>query len=436
MHMPSPSVTKSRTEVLDIIRGVAILLIFFLNIPAMGATAFSHFNPSLIPWDTKNQATWWFLNVFVQGTQRGLLEILFGAGVLMLLDRTMQPDGPVEAADLFFRRNLWLAAFGLFDIFIIGWFGDILLEYAIAALLVFPFRRLAPRTLLLVSFTYLAVISGATLLHDRHEHMEQKHVSALLSRQAHGQLLDAPDRQMLADRASAFDPLHPSPQVLAAERARHFASPSRLRGWAVNLYLTQIFPFNVLQSVREAFFSILFGMALFKLGITQGRRSTRYYSWLTILTYGPGLLLRGSSATHLVLLGSATIMESTLGEAARLAVTIGHVAFINLLLRSAGGRALTVFKPAGRMALTLYIMQNLVGMWLLFPGFAFGLYGRFSWFGFSMIGLATVLAQLFFAHLWMRVFAIGPLEWIWRSLTAGKRQPFFSRSAGTFGVLP
>ncbi len=68
--------------------------------------------------------------------------MLFGAGVMIMTCRAMTPDGPVGVADLHFRRNLWLVAFGLIHAYVLLWPGDILFAYGTAALFVFPFRRL------------------------------------------------------------------------------------------------------------------------------------------------------------------------------------------------------------------------------------------------------------------------------------------------------
>ena len=171
-------------------------------------------------------------------------------------------------------------------------------------------------------------------------------------------------------------------------------------------------------------------MAFFKLGITQGRRSTRFYVWLCLCCYAPGLLLRGISTWQEVTAHGSQNIAAFAGETARLAVTIGHIALINLTIRTSFGRRLLApFKAAGRTAFSLYLMQNFLGMLVLFPAFGFGLWGRYGWFGLTMIALAVISAQLVLANLWLRWFAIGPLEWLWRSLAYKQLQPFRHRRA-------
>src|SRR3546814_18676037 len=68
--------------------------------------------------------------------------------MMILTARAMEPDGPVAVADLYYRRNLWLLAFGVVNAVVLFWPGDILHIYALAALFIFPFRRLGPKLLL------------------------------------------------------------------------------------------------------------------------------------------------------------------------------------------------------------------------------------------------------------------------------------------------
>ena len=91
----------------------------------------------------------------------------------------MSPEGPVKVADLYFRRNLWLGLFGLFNIYGLLWFGDILTTYASAALLVFPFRRFTAKTLLIFSLTYVSGIAVQNTFGFHHQVVVQKKASAV-----------------------------------------------------------------------------------------------------------------------------------------------------------------------------------------------------------------------------------------------------------------
>ena len=113
---------------------------------------------------------------------------------------------------------------------------------------------------------------------------------------------------------------------------------------------------------------------------------------------------------------------------ARLAVTLGHLALVNLLWSIRPGRMLLApFKAAGRTAFSLYFMQQFIGIWILFAPWGPHLWGKLSWTGLYGVVLAVIVLQLVVANLWVKAFANGPLEWAWRSLSYVKRQPFRKR---------
>ena len=86
------------------------------------------------------------------------------------------------------------------------------------------------------------------------------------------------------------------------------------------------------------------------------------------------------------------------------------------------GRVLKVFAPLGRMAFTNYVAQSLIFSWI-FMGYGLGRYDRMSTTSAFLLGSAVYVAQIIFSILWLRRFRFGPLEWLWRSLMYGKRQP-------------
>ncbi|MBL0268022.1 MAG: hypothetical protein IPP99_04970 [Chitinophagaceae bacterium] len=75
--------------------------------------------------------------------------MLFGAGILLFVGGKEKKGGGMLPADYFFRRQLWLMVFSLIDVFILLWYGDILLDYALLGMIMFAFRNLPPRRLLI-----------------------------------------------------------------------------------------------------------------------------------------------------------------------------------------------------------------------------------------------------------------------------------------------
>ena len=76
----------------------------------------------------------------------------------------------------------------------------------------------------------------------------------------------------------------------------------------------------------------------------------------------------------------------------------------------------------GRLALSNYIMQTLFSIWL-FYGVGWGLIGVFERYQLTYVCLAVWAVQIMFSIKWLKHFQFGPLEWVWRSLIYGKRQP-------------
>jgi uncharacterized protein len=105
-------------------------------------------------------------------------------------------------------------------------------------------------------------------------------------------------------------------------------------------------------------------------------------------------------------------------------MTLFYVAAFVLLFQRRSWQALLArFAPLGRMALTSYLLQTVVGV-LVFYGFGLGLLGRYGHSVAIPIGLAVVVVQAWLCPLWLRHFRFGPIEWAWRSLTWLRRQPF------------
>jgi uncharacterized protein len=88
------------------------------------------------------------------------------------------------------------------------------------------------------------------------------------------------------------------------------------------------------------------------------------------------------------------------------------------------GRRLNVISPYGRMGLTNYVTQNVVGC-LLFSIWAFGtIFGRWGTAALFVSGLALYVIQVIISKYWMKYYLYGPFEWFWRSATYLKLQPF------------
>ena len=392
----------------------------------MGNSNYEHFGATrLLGWSIHDQVCWGFLRVFLEGTQRGLLQLLFGAGTLILLRKTLESNGPVDPVDRYFRRNLWLMVLGLFDIFGLLWFGDILLAYGVAAIFLFPFRKLRARYLVMI----VAVFIGFGIAQGGKTYLSQSaryHSAAQAERKlAVGVTLTDQERTAIKAQQGAMGIDHLPSSVLQEEKAARLGA---MRGYVTlfhDIWFKYLWTGGGLQEeIMESFYSMLLGMALFKLGVTQGERSVRFYMWIMLAGYGLGLPVRAFGAWQHALFAGVPNISAFTYEPARLLVTLGHVSLINVLMKTKGGSMLLApFKAPGRTALSMYLMQNLLGDWILFPAFGLGLWGRYGWVGLTSIALLVAAAQVVIANLWLKAFSMGPVEWLWRTVAYLRVQP-------------
>jgi uncharacterized protein len=121
----TPLQPTDRIHSLDIMRGIVLFGILLMNIHMMGlANAYS--DPTVSGgskgWDLY---TWIVTNMLFEGTMRALFSLLFGVGMFILLDRLEKKGAGIKAADIYFRRLLWLLIFGLIHGYILLWTGEI-----------------------------------------------------------------------------------------------------------------------------------------------------------------------------------------------------------------------------------------------------------------------------------------------------------------------
>ena len=122
---------------------------------------------------------------------------------------------------------------------------------------------------------------------------------------------------------------------------------------------------------------------------------------------------------------AAALLRMTLGDVNMVlfsaAMTMGFVVLYHI---RGIGRCLDVLAPYGRMGLTNYEMQGIVGS-AIFSLWGFGaIFGRRHATELLCLGLAFYALQIVFSKLWLTFFKYGPLEWFWRSATYLKLQPF------------
>ena len=330
-----------RIASLDVLRGLAILFILYMNIPGMGGYEFQLQDFRYPTWTT---ADWWSvfgIQSFLSGTQRGMLELLFGAGIMIMARRAMEPDGPVAVADLHYRRNLWLCVFGLFNAFVLMWWGDILLVYGIAATFLFPFRRLKPWAQCGFAALFLAALVAMAGMKFYEKVERYDTVARVTAAQAAHQKVSAEDKKVFDEFQKNWAKYRPLPQTVEANRKKiaeadkaHHSSFSAY--WQAEFGNWQFLMNNFFWYIEaEILATMLIGMALCQWGVIQGRASRSTYWALMIGGYAVGLGLRGTQWWQLLSYQPALRPQDMFEDISRLAVTFGHLGLIHLTLGSA-----------------------------------------------------------------------------------------------------
>src|SRR5436190_7151959 len=171
-------------------------------------------------------------------------------------------------------------------------------------------------------------------------------------------------------------------------------------------------------------------MGLFMLGLYVGRQNlfTNIPFFKKLIRYGLWTLLGavllalgffgGTNAAGIVLsqqvqwLAGGFVMD--VFNTALAGIYVGLI--VTLFQKERWRKRLMTFYSAGRMGLTTYLMQALVGFWIFSSG-GLGLLGDFGNTVCLLIGTVTFILQIAFANFWLQRFQYGPVEWLWRTLT-------------------
>ena len=424
-----------RIASLDVLRGIAILFILFMNIPWMAHYGPTMGDPRFPTWTGFDQAGFSFM-IMLEGTQRGLLELLFGAGIMIMARRSMTPDAPVAIADLHYRRNWLLILLGFFNAMILLWGGDILLPYGITALMLFHFRLWKARTQIIIGCLLLLVPVGFGV----NSYVDRVHARAAATEVAAATAAHRPVDPKLQAKADEWKkavkrvtPLAQNPEKQKQAAEIHATRMGPFAGYVLGAWSSWTFLYQAdlfFPIIAEIAGSMLLGMALFQLGIIQGRAPRITYWGLLLIGYGIGLPLRYSSLQELLLFSPQPKYWWFTGDISRIALTLGHVGLVQLALGSAAGRLLLApFQAPGRMPLTTYLFTSFLTMWVLFPGFGLGWHGRWGFGGMMICAAIIIFGEMLATNLWMRRYETGPMEWIWKSLAYQRRMPFRRRPA-------
>jgi uncharacterized protein len=431
---PQPVAPARRIATLDILRGIGLLGILVLNIYEFASPAPMFDVPIGLPkaaltgWHSAlDYVIFWCSWLFAEGKMRSLFSILFGASVVLLTERLEGGDRSKHAAAIFYKRNLWLLVIGLCHGFLI-WMGDILVDYALLAMTVLYFlRHLKARALLIAGVVLWVIVGTWGTLRAFGVSDTLRADTALRAAKAAGLSASPEQRAMIADadrndqRAAAH-----MQEDIEIHREGYAA------GWKVRLGEEIAFMMLKANGLFPSYLgAMVFGMGLYKSGFLTNQRPVREYMLWLFAAYAVAL--------PLITVGLWKFQQSGFTAAAQakwllepyclevLAGTIGNLSLLLLLLRTNFWRhALSPIGNVGRTAISNYILTSLVCKWVFSWG-PWKLYGRLEYCQWYYVVAGVWVLNVVLSSLWLRFFAFGPLEWLWRSLTYGAAQPLLAK---------
>jgi uncharacterized protein len=408
---------SDRIVTLDVIRGIAVMGIFSVNVIAFAMIEPAYFNPGAGGGHTGVDLATWIANyILIDGKMRSLFSILFGASMLLVIERA-EASGR-SAARVHYARMIVLALFGLTHFYFI-WFGDILFSYAVTGMVAFAFRRQAVRVMLLWSAVLFIVSAGmfaASAGYFRDLDVAAHSQTATPAQISEWNDAVAPWGMMLAERRAKETAIA---QSGFAERAGHM-----LRDRGSEPFIGAIF------FLPETLALMLLGMACFKSGYFTGNWSDRAYRRAAACGIGLGALafavLAAVNIRSHFYLPLIFFDFFALGTPFRVGMALGYAALIVLLFRQRSAIR-DRFAAVGRTAFTNYLGTSILAI-LIFNGDGLSLFGTLSRFQAWLFVPLFWAIMLLWSKPWLDRFQYGPFEGLWRSLSRGSLQPMRKRA--------
>lgn len=398
----APTDPGKRLELIDALRGFALLGILIVNLGDFtlhwGLSAEQRAALFTAGTDESAQFLIW---MFASGKFNTIFSFLFGLGFAMFIARGTQGDAEFLT---FFRRRLSV-------LFLIGavhmvfiWYGDIVAMYAALGFVLILFRRLSDRALLLWAaalilshpvLTAVIVVSGGAL--DPGEPLRNLEIWLYTG--------------VLGFPADSYHAVVSSGGWLDVFKYNLAGPP-----WRIGEVLSS----SRLQRV----------LGMFLVGMWAGRQmifrnpAAHKALFKRLLIWGLPIGLAGN-ALHATMLpaNEPSIGRDLVYALSVVPLAMSYVAAFSLFWMYPGARrVLGIFVPAGRAALTVYLSQTLICI-ALFYGIGLGFGGQVGPTLFLPIALAIFATQVLLSVVWLRYFRFGPVEWLWRSLTYGRREP-------------
>jgi uncharacterized protein len=390
--------TKDRIELLDSLRGLAVLGILLCNIPLSAAP--EAIATSLTLWPHGQQpasvAVWLVTQVFFQQKFYSLFAMLFGVSMLLVGGE----GGDGSRTRILVLRLVSLLAIGLAHGFLI-WQGDVLHTYAVVGLLAMWARSWPAGRLLKAGVGLHLALSTWTVF----KILQQAPKAAGGPPAAAMARFAAENHAKTVEYAGGFTQSF-------VQNAKDYADfvVGSFSHWP------PMWPLLVLSLM-------LIGMGLYKLGVLGGKASVGVYRGLIAVGLG-ALAVTGFAETFYAALPDHPRAMGALARwmqsATAPVVSLGYVGLMVLAARARVWKTIpAVLAPVGQMAFTNYLTQSIIMTVIFYGGRGPGLFGKVDRPALAGIVIAIWALQILWSRWWMARFTMGPLEWLWRRVYRG-----------------
>ena len=368
---PGPVAESTRITSLDLIRGVAVLGILLMNAVSFKFGHVPYWNLS-----AGGSETWldWavgiFGEIFVDQKFMGLFSLLFGAGIMLFIERAHARGGLAVRLNLW--RNVLLLAIGLLHVQL--WDGDVLMIYALSAFVLLALRKLPSRSLVAIG----AVLFLLPIAND-------------FWMQSIANSTDSSLTGIWTNPGADIE------EVIGLTPAFNYA----MRGLGM----------------------ILMGAGLYRFGFMNGGMSTRAYRTVAIAGIGSGLSL---AALGVVLVAANDFSKEVAfignipNNLGTIPASLGYMSLIILWNQGSDNWLKRRLRAVGRIALTNYLAQSILGVLVLSVVLSDVTVNRA---GVLLFVLAVWALQLWWSQTWLDRYRFGPAEWLWRVATYRRAQP-------------
>ena len=399
LNKDGPVNLSERYVILDVLRGIALLGICLANYQEFSLYSFQDKAVvEAMPTASIDHIWTYFHYIFIEGKFYSLFSLLFGIGFSIILSKITENNQYGFA--VFYRRMMILAIIGFMHLILL-WAGDIVVLYALVGLLLPLFRNVSDKKLLIISAALLcfpiALDTFKVLTDHRFTLMIPVEKALLYLNAKNGITSDNFSLWLLEGKSY--------PEVLKFNlsgsfiRCQEFIEGSRafkvLGLFILGLYVGR----NKLYARLNEHTALL--KKIRNVGFWAGLPLSCLFAWNAV-------------DGHLGLIAGSTIYALSVTP-----MSLSYIAAICLwFMKHQDKKIFTIMAAPGRMALSNYIGQSVMGMILFYGiGFKLALTGLVY---VVMMAAGVFVLQVVCSNVWLHYFRFGPLEWIWRMLTYGQ----------------